>query len=266
MSHNISEPQLGHNRGMDASRTGSSALHERVIESLGADIVSGRIAPGSRILTTEIAERFGASRSALREVVRVLESMGLVEVRRRAGVEILSHERWNPYDPRLIRWRLAGPDRIETLHALSQLRSAVEPLAARLAAEHANPAQRATLISAVTGMTERSREADEDPYLEHDIAFHAAVLEASGNPFLAALGPVVGEVLRGRTEHALMPHEANPTALHLHQEVAFAIAEGLAGEAERALAAIVTEADQAVLAVAAEAPPSDGAHTGEQRR
>ncbi|MDF0512550.1 FCD domain-containing protein [Agromyces sp. H3Y2-19a] len=235
---------------MDASPNGSSALHERVIESLGADIVSGRLAPGARILTTDIAERFGASRSALREVVRVLESMGLVEVRRRAGVEILPPERWNPYSTRLIRWRLAGPDRIETLHALSQLRSAVEPLAARLAAEHAAPAQRTALIAAVTGMTERAREADEAPYLEHDVAFHAAVLDASGNPFLAALGPVVGEVLRGRTQHALMPHEANPTALRLHQEVAFAITEGRPDEAERALAAIVSEADQAVQAVA----------------
>ncbi|HEY1105853.1 MAG TPA: GntR family transcriptional regulator, partial [Agromyces sp.] len=94
---------------MDASTTGSSALHERVIESIGADIASGRLAPGSRILTTEVAERFGVSRSAMREVVRVLESMGLVAVRRRAGVEILPRARWNPYSTRLLRWRLAGP-------------------------------------------------------------------------------------------------------------------------------------------------------------
>ena len=236
---------------MDATLGGSSALHERLLESLGADIVAGRLAPGTRLLTAEIADRFGASRSALREVVRVLESMGLVEVRRRAGVEILPRDRWNPYATRLIRWRLAGPDRIEMLHSLSQLRSAIEPLAARLAATSATSEQRATLLAAVTGMTEQSRRADQAPYLDHDVAFHRVVLEASGNPFLAALGDVVGEVLRGRTQYHLMPREADPTALRLHQDVAFAIAEGAPDAAERAMAAIVTEADQAVQAVQA---------------
>lgn len=245
-------PDLRDNRWVDATLSGSSALHERLLESLGADIVAGRLAPGTRILTAEIAERFGASRSALREVVRVLESMGLVEVRRRAGVEILPRERWNPYATRLIRWRLAGPDRIEVLHSLSQLRSAIEPLAARLAATNATSEQRTALIAAVTGMTEQSRHADEPPYLDHDVAFHRAVLDASGNPFLAALGDVVGEVLRGRTQYRLMPHEANPAALRLHQDVAFAIAEGSPDEAEQAMAAIVTEADQAVQAVQTE--------------
>ncbi|MFK4729403.1 FCD domain-containing protein [Agromyces mediolanus] len=240
---------------MDAASPGSSALHERVIETLGAEIVSGRLAAGERILTTDVAERFNASRSALREVVRVLESMGLVEVRRRAGVEILPRERWNPYDPRLIRWRLAGPERLDVLHALSQLRSGVEPLAAGLAAEHATAEQRSAIFAAVAGMAEQSREADEAPYLDHDLAFHAAVLDASGNHFLAALGPVIGEVLRGRTHYDLMPHEANPTALRLHQEVAFAIAEGRADEASRAMAAIVTEASHAVQNVVADVRP-----------
>lgn len=234
------------NQGMDTTLSGSSALHERLLESLGADIVAGRLAPGTRILTADIAERLGASRSALREVVRVLESMGLVEVRRRAGVEILPRDRWNPYATRLIRWRLAGPDRIEMLHSLSQLRAAIEPLASRLAATNATSEQRAALIAAVAGMSEQSRRADEAPYLDHDVAFHQALLDASGNPFLAALGDVVGEVLRGRTQHRLMPREANPAALRLHQEVAFAIAEGNPDEAERASAAIVTEADRAV--------------------
>ncbi|TYL53274.1 FadR/GntR family transcriptional regulator [Agromyces mariniharenae] len=231
---------------MDASLSSSSALHEQVLESLGADIVAGRLPPGTRVLTADVAERFGASRAALREVVRVLESMGLVEVRRRAGVEILPPARWNPYATRLIRWRLAGADRIGVLHQLSQLRSVVEPLAARLAASAATSEQRAALVGAVMGMVEHARHADEGTYLEHDIAFHAAVLDASCNPFLAALGEVIGEVLRGRTQHALMPAEANPVALRLHQDVASYIAEGRPEEAERAMAAIVAEADEAV--------------------
>lgn len=223
-----------------------SALHEHILDTLGEDIVAGRLAPGSRILSADIADRFGASRSAVREVVRVLESMGLLEVRRKAGLEVLPPARWNPYAPQVIRWRLAAPDRIEFLHALSQLRSAVEPLAARLAAEHASPALRASLVGSVMGMVETAREADQEAYLAHDTAFHRCVLESSGNPLLAGLADVVGEVLRGRTRHSLMPAEANPEALRLHQEVAARIAAGDAAGAERAMAEIVTEADAAV--------------------
>ncbi|MGX5695772.1 FadR/GntR family transcriptional regulator [Agromyces soli] len=237
---------------MDPTVSGSSALHERILDSLGADIVAGRLAPGTRLLTADVADRFGASRSAMREVVRVLESMGLVEVRRRAGVEILPVERWNPYATRLIRWRLDGPDRLDTLRSLSQLRSAIEPLAARLAATGATAAQRAAIVSAVLGMVEHSDHADESAYLAADVAFHTAVLEASGNPYLSALGEVVGEVLRGRTHHALMPAHANPEALSLHQQVAAFITEGRPDDAERAVAAIVTEATQALADATAE--------------
>lgn len=234
----------------ETGSTTPSALHEHILEVLGEDIVSGRLATGARILSADIAERFGASRSAVREVVRVLESMGLLEVRRKAGLEVLPAAQWNPYAPQVIRWRLAAPDRLEFLHALSQLRSAVEPLAARLAADQASPGQRAALVGSVMGMVETSRRADQDAYLSHDIAFHRTVLESSGNPLLAGLADVVGEVLRGRTHHALMPNEANPEALRLHQDVAARIAAGDASGAERAMAEIVTEADAAVQALA----------------
>ena len=69
--------------------------------------------------------------------MRVLESMGLVAARRRVGITVLPPARWNPFDPDIIRWRLAGPDRLRHLQSLSELRSAIEPLAARLAAAHA---------------------------------------------------------------------------------------------------------------------------------
>lgn len=235
---------------VDTASPTPSALHERILETLGQDIVAGRLPPGTRILSADVAERFGASRSAVREVVRVLESMCLVEVRRKAGVQILPSERWNTYAPEIIRWRLAGPDRLRFLHALSQLRSAVEPLAARLAAQHAASTQRAALVGAVMGMVETSHQADQDAYLGHDIAFHRVILESSGNPLLAGLADVVEEVLRGRTRHSLMPHIANPQALALHQEIAACIASGDAAGASRAMAQIVTEADDAVQAVA----------------
>lgn len=247
-----------HNEPMATEATSppaeSQVSHRRILHALGRDIVDGRLAPGERILTGDVAETFGASRSAMREVVRVLESMGLVEVRRRAGVEILPRDRWNVYDPELIRWQLDGPDRLRVLHELSQLRSTVEPLAARLAATEASPAQTAVLVGEVMGMVAHAHEATSDVYLAHDVAFHTVILRASGNPYLAGLTDVVAEVLRGRTSHSLMPAAADPDALRLHQDVAALISQHRPEEAAAAMAAIVTEADRAVGEIAAASP------------
>ncbi|GAA4483931.1 FadR/GntR family transcriptional regulator [Microbacterium panaciterrae] len=229
---------------------GASAQHRRLLDTIGVRIVEGVLTPGSRLLTADVATELGASRSAMREVVRVLETVGMVDVRRRAGVEILPAERWSPYAPEVIRWRLDGSGRLRTLHELSQLRSAVEPLAARLAAAQAGPEQRTALVQAVLGMVEHGDRADEPAYLQHDTDFHRAVLRGSGNPYLAGLADVVAALLHGRTAHALMPKHADRTALQLHQDVAAAITARDPEAAARAMAAIVTEADDAVEAMA----------------
>jgi DNA-binding FadR family transcriptional regulator len=227
-------------------------VHGELCERLGAAIVHGRYAAGARLYSGDIAEREGVSRSAVREVVRVLETLGLVRVRRKAGIEVLPSSAWDLYSPDVIRWRLAGPGRMRQLHELSQLRSALEPLAARLAAAAASDEQRQRLTQAVHEMTLHSHAADQRPYLDADIRFHSVLMQASGNPMLAALARPVESVLIGRTEHALMPHEANPEALRLHREVAFAIAARDAAAAADSAARIVAEADDAVQSLEAE--------------
>ncbi len=199
--------------------------------------------------TADVAERMTASRGTVREVVRVLESLGLVEVRRRAGVVILPSARWNPYAPQVIRWKLAGPNRWRTLHEISELRLVVEPLAARLASEHAAREQRRVISASAFGMSQTSDHATEDEYLGHDVRFHRTVLEASGNPMLAALGDVVAEVLTGRTHQGLMPRRANKEAVGLHQEIAALISRSEGEAAARAMTRIVSEADEAIDAL-----------------
>ena len=234
----------------EAARDASSAQHRRLLDTIGRQIVEGELPAGTRLLTAEIATGLGASRSAMREVVRVLESIGMVDVRRRAGVEVLPAERWSPYAPELIRWQLDGSDRLRVLHQLAQLRSAIEPLAARLAAEQAGARQRTALVRAVLGMVEHGDRADEPAYLAHDTDFHTAVLRGSGNPYLAGLADVVAALLHGRTSHALMPKHADETALRLHQDDAAAITARDPDAAARAMAEIVREADDAVDAMA----------------
>jgi len=87
----------------------------------------------------------------------------------------------------------------------------------------------------------RVRIASSLAYLEHDVAFHRTLLEASGNDMFAALASVVGEVLAGRIRHDLMPGHPNPAATRLHADVAEAVASGDTVGAARSMQAIVDE-------------------------
>ncbi|MFH8795143.1 FadR/GntR family transcriptional regulator [Streptomyces sp. NPDC017941] len=230
-------------------------LHARVLESLGPAITAGEYPPGSVLRTDELAQRFEVSRSVMREVVRVLESMHLVASRRRVGVTVLPAAQWNVYDPQVIRWRLAGADRPRQLRSLTVLRSAVEPVAAGLAARHASAEQCAALTECALGMVATSRGRRLEEYLVHDIAFHRIVLDASGNEMFARLGDVVAEVLAGRTHHDVMFEDPDPAAVTLHVRVAEAVREGDGPRAE-ALTREIAEGALRELDILAPPPPT----------
>ncbi|MTE17822.1 FCD domain-containing protein [Streptomyces sp. TRM43335] len=207
--------------------------HARVLDILGLAITAGEHPPGSVLRTDELAESLGVSRPVMREAVRVLESMRLVESRRRVGVTVRPAAEWNVYDPQVIRWRLAGSDRPRQLRSLTVLRSAVEPVAAGLAARNATPEQCAELTERALGMVATSRGGRLEEYLVHDVAFHRIVLNASANEMFAQLGDLVAEVLAGRTHHRVMFDDPAPAAVTLHVRVAEAVREGDAVRAER---------------------------------
>ena len=223
-----------------------AALHDVVLDRLGQAIVSGDYPAGTVLRADELSARFGVSRSVVREVVRVLQSLGLVASRRRVGITVQPRQDWSFFDPRLIGWRLAGNERPLQLTHLTQLRLAVEPVAAGLAAQNATGNDCARLTEAVMGMAATGRSRDLEAYLKHDIDFHVALLEASGNELFASLSSVVAAVLTGRTRHDLMPDEPEHVAIALHRDVADAIQRGDAAAAETAMRHIVSEAHAAM--------------------
>ncbi|CAM3457346.1 FadR/GntR family transcriptional regulator [Mycolicibacterium frederiksbergense] len=208
--------------------------------------MSGQYPPG-RVLTLDgVSAEHEMSRSVAREVIRVLESMGLVESRRRVGITVQPAEKWNVFDPEVIRWRLDVGDRAAQLASLSELRVGFEPAAAALAARRATPHQCRIMAAAVSDMVVHGRSGDLDAYLLADKMFHQALLEASGNEMFRALNGVVAELLTGRTHHGMMPERPNLTAIALHDEVARAIRMGEEKLAEQAMRAIIDEAAAAV--------------------
>ncbi|WP_033295056.1 FadR/GntR family transcriptional regulator [Amycolatopsis jejuensis] len=219
-----------------------------MLDELGAAIVNGALAPGEVLRSEELQERYGTSRTVAREVVRVLETMGLTTSRRRVGVTVCEPAAWNHYDPRLIRWQLDGADRPAALRTLTELRSAVEPVAARFAALRATPEERGRLRALAVHLRQTARARDLSAFLGHDIAFHDLLLSASRNPMFAQLSSVVAEVLAGRTGHGLMPEEPQPEAVALHVAVAEAVDVADAVRAERAMRDIVEQAHHEIAA------------------
>ena len=229
----------------DDEKAAEGTLHDRLLDQWGAAIVGGAIAPGDRLPIPDLDSQ-RPSRTVTREVTRVLEAMGLVTVKRKVGATVNPYQLWNIFDPQVIEWRLRGPDRGRTLHELSELRACVEPMAAQLAAGHADQDQWAKLTRAAIDMVANADRADGPDYLRADETFHRTLLEASGNTMFAALGDVIASVLSGRTRHELMPRKADEKALRLHGDVAALIRRGDAEGARHAMEWIVDESDRAV--------------------
>ncbi|SFA84521.1 transcriptional regulator, GntR family [Amycolatopsis marina] len=216
-------------------------LHEEVLSKLGPRIATGGLAAGSTINLEWVQQEFDVSRTVAREVVQVLASMRLVDSRRRTGVTVLPSQQWDIYDRAVIRWRLTGPERESQLHQLSQLRAAIEPPAAALAARHADDGQRGRIVELGEALEATGSAGDLKTFLEYDIAYHRLLLEASGNNMFAGLAHVVEEVLRGRTDHHLMPPQPKPEARRLHSVVAEAVSGSEPEVASAAMTAICAE-------------------------
>ncbi|OYN92187.1 FadR/GntR family transcriptional regulator [Parenemella sanctibonifatiensis] len=217
-----------------------------VLREVGLSIVSESVPPGTRLTLSDLEDRHSISRTLARDVVMALQALGLVESRRRAGISIQPRSSWQVLSPLVVAWRLSTRDRRSQLASLTDVRAAIEPMAARLAVTAATPAQRQRLVTLATQMVEldASGLGWADEYLAADIDFHSLLLEASGNEMLYAMRGMVAEVLQGRADQDRTTR-TDPVAVRHHLLVAEAIAGADAASAEaasrRQLAMVHTE-------------------------
>lgn len=218
-------------------------LHSPVLEALGHRITAGELPAGAALTLEGIGTEFQVSRTVAREAMRLLEGLGLVRSGPRVGIVVLPADAWNVLDPRVIEWRLGGPGRAAQLRSLTELRQAVEPLAAAGAARAASAADRDELVATARRMRQlgEAAQGDRAEFLALDIRLHELLLRSSGNELFSALADVVAVVISGRTHLGLMPARPEPEALDAHEAVALAVARGDGTAAEEAMARIVRE-------------------------
>jgi DNA-binding FadR family transcriptional regulator len=197
-------------------------LHAQVAREIGLRILEGELAAGA-VLPNEavLGMEFGVSRTALREAIKVLESKGLVEVRRKTGTRIRPRRDWNALDPEILSWLFSGPGFAAGLPDLLELRLIVEPAGARLAALRATPLNLKEIEDALAGMD--AAVVDTESSIEFDLLFHMAILEATHNAFMRPFGALIQEALRASFRLTNKDLPAYERSLKRHRDVFDAI-------------------------------------------
>lgn len=168
--------------------------HAQVARTLGAEILAGVHEPGANLPSeAELLARFQVSRTVLREVQKTLAAKGLIASKTRVGTRVLDPSHWNYFDPDILSWKVGlGLDPAFRTN-LTEIRQAIEPVAAALAAERCTPEQLAVLRACLEAM--RSPEHTPQSFAEADLRFHLAIGVASGNPLIRSIGAVIEAVL-----------------------------------------------------------------------
>ncbi|MDT0596066.1 FadR/GntR family transcriptional regulator [Glaciecola petra] len=170
-------------------------LTQQLTHKLGLAIVNGHYPVGEGMPSeANLCEEFEVSRSSTREAVKMLSAKGLVSSRPKQGIKVLPESSWNMFDTDVLSWILQSKPSLKLLKEFTQVRFAIEPLAAELAAKNATPIQLQHIDKALKRMADAENGLD-DP-LDADISFHSAILEASGNRFFLQLTQFINTALR----------------------------------------------------------------------
>ena len=209
------------------------AVTDEAILKIKGMILSGELKPGDRLSPEkELSELLGLSRSSLREAVKALEIIRVLDVRRGDGTYVTSLE------PQLLLEAMAFVVDIHqdsSVLELFEVRRILEPTAAAMAAARATPEHIARLRDMLTEVDENT---SIDGLVAHDMLFHRHISTMSGNAYLTSLlDGLSGKTLRARVWRGLTQERSVERTLAEHHAIVDAIASGDA-EVVRALVTV----------------------------
>lgn len=170
------------------------SAHDQIVRALAQEILSGGLAPGEKLpVEADLLDRFGVSRTALREAMKTLAAKGFLNVKTRVGTRVTDPLNWNYFDKEVLAWHaLDGMDAAFRRH-LAEVRRALEPPTAALAAQRRTARDLAAMRSAVEWMRRECE--SEYAFARADLSLHLAIGAASQNPMMRSLASVIETAL-----------------------------------------------------------------------
>ena len=216
------------------------AVTDDAIDKIKQMIQSGELGPGDRLPPEqELAERLGLSRSSMREAVKALETMRILDVRRGDGTYVTSLK------PSLL---IEAMSFILDYHSDSavmevfEARRLLEPRIAMLAAERATAEQIEAMAAHLRTIDE---DADTESLVTHDVEFHRMLAAATGNDYLAGLIEAIGsQTWRARVWRGLTQAGAVARTLDEHELILTSIRDGNTEVAQAAMMLHVAGAER----------------------
>ena len=180
--------------GTQGQAEASGTLADRVTELLLQKIKNGEFAVHARLPSElALAKRYAVSRTVIREAVSRLKAEGLVETRQGSGTVVLDASLSAPF-----RIDVDARDARQAVLRVIELRRGLEAEMAALAAERRTPAQSARIMEALLEID--AAMANGQDGVEQDLAFHAAISDATGNPLYTSLLQFLSQFLRAAVE------------------------------------------------------------------
>jgi DNA-binding FadR family transcriptional regulator len=216
-------------------------LHRDMMSVITAEIVAGVRAPGDMLpREADLAEQFDVSRGVARECIRAMEERGLISVKHGKGATVNESDMWNMFDSDVLGAMLDTPRGSEILSEYLECRQILEVEAAGLAAERTTEERLERLHEALLDMEAAvagpNTRASEDRFHEADIAFHQALIGATGNRALGGLVETIHAALLAARYPLARPQYRAERAIPEHRRIYLAIAAHDRKQAEKAMA------------------------------
>ncbi len=202
-------------RGLTSKRMNQSQA-DRLRSMIEDEILTSQLKPGDRLDESRLAEKYGTSRTPVREALRQLSACGLIEIRLHKGAVVA---------------KFGMRELIEMLEVMAELEGAC----GRLAAEACLNSDLNAIVRALDVCRRCVADNDVPGYKSANEAFHGAIYNASRNRHL--IGMTLGMSRRLAAYRRLQLERVNSikTSLEDHERIAFAIGDGFPEEADRLL-------------------------------
>ncbi|AHJ75922.1 MULTISPECIES: FadR/GntR family transcriptional regulator [Kosakonia] len=201
-------------------------------EKLAQQILKGEYAPGSILPgEMELGEKFGVSRTAVREAVKTLTAKGMVLPRPRIGTRVMPRGNWNFLDKELLSWWMHEDNFQDVVQHFLIMRSSLEPQACLLAATLGSAEQKAYLNTLMEEMVFLKKNFNRERWVEVDMAWHEHIYAMSDNPFLISFSTLFHSIYH---TYFTSITQNEVIKLDLHQAIVDAIQESDGDSALRA--------------------------------